>query len=267
MIRRALYGLGVAVGLVLFGLGMLETRDAHAQGMAGGGLKSGGGCVGDCTMESLTVTDTTGGIALAYPGTHLLTANSGSFGIGADASGWTLQNRMTSLTTVTGQFGCGNGGATCSFRGATNAATASSTVAVVTVMAENAIDANDLLFNVEQSDGTNRFTVDVEGDGVLTGGLAIGGGSAVAKFIADTTAAIDLGAAGAGAAVVATDAVTDATVGDLCQVAPSADDAAWDEGSLTCFVESAGSVKIVYHADASGGDPASMTFKILLTRF
>jgi hypothetical protein len=43
------------------------------------------------------------------------------------------------------------------------------------------------------------------------------------------------------------------------------DDAAWDEGGLTRFVESSGSVKIIYHADASGGDPgASNTYRISL---
>lgn len=69
---------------------------------------------------------------------------------------------------------------------------------------------------------------------------------------------LDLSAAGAGVqSVVTTTGVTGVALGDNCQVAPLQDDAAWDEGNLNCFVESAGTIKLQYHSDSTGGDPAA----------
>ena len=79
-------------------------------------------------------------------------------------------------TTITGavtsaaaapQWLCSATG-TCTIQSGISAATASTTVAAYTLAPSTALDANDLLLNVEDSVGTNLFTVDLEGDGALT---------------------------------------------------------------------------------------------------
>lgn len=83
------------------------------------------------------------------------------------------------------------------------------------------------------------------------------------RAILTCTPTIDIGAAGAAATVVATGSCPGLALGDVVlPPAPSADSAAWDEGPLTAFAESANTVKLVYHADATGGDPASMVYYI-----
>lgn len=57
----------------------------------------------------------------------------------------------------------------------TSAATATSTVASLTLGSGLIVDANDLVINVENNGGTNLFTVDAEGDVVTAEGLGIGG--------------------------------------------------------------------------------------------
>lgn len=97
--------------------------------------------------------------------------------------------------------------------------------------------------------------------------VAIGGGTAVTKVEKATTAAIDLGdLVAAGCSVATSNVIADAALGDTVSVSPLLDDAAWDTGSLTAFVESAGVIKITYCAPASGA-PASMTYNLALTKF
>ena len=108
----------------------------------------------------------------------------------------------------------------------------------------------------------------------LDKGLYVGGTSNPNSPVGDTLnklaairtckmASVNIGAAAAATTVVATGTCTGVAVGDsITAVSPSADDAAWDEGPLTAFVESANTIKLVYHADASGGDPASMDYYI-----
>ncbi len=100
-----------------------------------------------------------------------------------------------------------------------------------------------------------------------TTSLAIGSGTAITKVEKATTAAIDLGAlVAAGCSVATSNVIADAALGDTVKVSPLLDDAAWDTGSLTAFVESAGIIKITYCAPASG-DPGSMTYNLALTKF
>lgn len=74
---------------------------------------------------------------------------------------------------------------------------------------------------------------------------------------------VDIGAAAAATTVVATGTCSGIAVGDvIVGIGPAADDAAWDEGVLSGFAESANTVKLQYHADATGGDPASMVYYI-----
>lgn len=74
---------------------------------------------------------------------------------------------------------------------------------------------------------------------------------------------VNIGAAAAAATVVATGSCPGLALGDVVlPPAPAADDVAWDEGPLTAFAESANTVKLVYHADATGGDPANMIYYI-----
>lgn len=156
----------------------------------------------------------------------------------------------------------------------TTATVMTSSVAAITLSPTATPGANDLIVEVNNAAGSSLWSVDLEGDvaqaGIasFTGGIAAGGGETITVIRACTLTDLDIGAAGAGAAAVVTGSCTGATLGDACQIGPVQDDAAWDEGSLTCFVESAGVVKLVYHADASGGDPAATNdYKVVLTRF
>jgi hypothetical protein len=107
-----------------------------------------------------------------------------------------------------------------------------------------------------------------QGDSLLVGGATIGSsGTEIVKVHSEVSASINFDAASAGAAVVATDAVTGAALGNDCSVVPLLDDAAWDNGTLTCYVESANVVKLVFHADDTGADPAAMTYRITLLQF
>lgn len=93
------------------------------------------------------------------------------------------------------------------------------------------------------------------------------------SFYNATTAAIDLASAAAGTCVTGTTTAIAQTValGDTVIVNPSLDDAAWDIGSLTAFVETAGTpgtIKIVYCNNSAGAsDPASMTYKVTVLKF
>lgn len=99
------------------------------------------------------------------------------------------------------------------------------------------------------------------------------GGTTLLDALSATTAAIDLVSAGANTCVTDTStAIAQTTaLGDTVIVTPSADDAAWDIGSLTAFVETAGTpgtVKIVYCNNSAGAsDPASMTYRITVLQF
>lgn len=94
------------------------------------------------------------------------------------------------------------------------------------------------------------------------------GTSALLDVLSELTASIDLASAAANTCVTATDAVTNSALGNSVMVQPSADDAAWDIGSLTAFVETAGTVKIVYCNNSAGAsDPAAMTYRLTLLQF
>lgn len=98
-------------------------------------------------------------------------------------------------------------------------------------------------------------------------GKATGTGDLITAVIVEGVT-IDFAAPGANEQAVATATVTGAKLGDVCIVSPAADDAAFDNGSLFCFVESADTVKAGYMSDATTAqDPASGTFNITLIRF
>lgn len=180
-----------------------------------------------------------------------------------------------SVGTITGDLTLGGGDFTSSktnqsfnIVSQTADATTSSTVAAITLSSDVNVASGDLILEVNNSAADSLLSVDEQGKLTVLTGIAFGAGNTMTKFISNTTAQTDLASAGAGAAVSAVVAVTDATLGDLCTVAPVEDDAAWDNGTLTCFVESSGNVKIVFHADDTGADPtATNTYKIGLLRF
>jgi hypothetical protein len=92
-----------------------------------------------------------------------------------------------------------------------------------------------------------------------------GAGGTMSNFLTETTASLDIAAAGSTACSTAvTDTVTGAALGDTVLVAPSADDAAWDEGQLTAWVSAADTVSIIYCADDTGGNPADMTYEVMV---
>ena len=94
------------------------------------------------------------------------------------------------------------------------------------------------------------------------------GGTSITAVISAVTDAIDLGAAGVNACVSGTSYVlANVVLGNNVMVSPLLDDAAWDAGSLTAFVESTGVIKIIYCADGTGADPASMTYRVTVLQF
>ena len=94
------------------------------------------------------------------------------------------------------------------------------------------------------------------------------GTTTLLDVLSELTASIDLASATAGVCVVATDAVTNAALGDTVTVNPSLDDAGWDIGGLTAFVESAGVVKITYCNNSAGAsDVAAMTYRLTILQF
>lgn len=110
---------------------------------------TGGGVITNSTpASSVTIQDTNG----------LSVQGNGGTGWGSvEAGAFTAQGGAP-------QFSSALSTASMTFSGAISAATASSTVAAFTFTPTTALNANDLLLNVEKSDGTNMFTVDVEGD-------------------------------------------------------------------------------------------------------
>lgn len=159
-------------------------------------------------------------------------------------------------------------GATASTNTITSAsldATTSGTVAAITLAAGVNITATDLVLNVEDSSGTNLLTVAENGNTVAAGTLTFGAsGTAMAAHLHATATDLDIGTAGAGSAVTADVVFTGAALGDICNIAPLQDDAAWDEGTLTCFVEGTDDVKVIFHADGTGADPAATNDYIVM---
>lgn len=86
----------------------------------------------------------------------------------ATASG-TIQAQF--FTQTNQDFAC-TSTSTFNFTGNISAANASTTVSAFRYLPLNALDANDLIFNVATSTGTRNFTVDVEGDGFFRGSLS-----------------------------------------------------------------------------------------------
>lgn len=69
---------------------------------------------------------------------------------------------------------------------------------------------------------------------------------------------LDIPSAAANVQSNVTATCTGMAVGDvIVGIAPQQDDAAFDDGTLNAFVESANTVKIQYAADTTGGDPAA----------
>lgn len=160
------------------------------------------------------------------------------------------------------------------FRSATADAVTSASVPGVALKCAD-ITATDACGCIEDSTGACVLKVLENGNGSVTGSFAAPGGVAIGssgtnivKVASAVTAAIDIGSASANAAVTADATVSGAALGNHCLIAPVEDDAAWDEGTLTCFVEGSNDVKIVYQADDSGGNPgASNTYRITLIQF
>lgn len=91
------------------------------------------------------------------------------------------------------------------------------------------------------------------------GGIAVGsGGTTVEALKCTQVDNQDIGAAAANAVAVKAVTVTGVALTDaLISCTPVQDDAAYDDGSLTCFIEATDTVKLVYNADDTGGNPAA----------
>ena len=160
---------------------------------------------------------------------------------------------------------------------AADAAT-SGTVAATTIKSNTNLTDGDLSFAVQNYNSDVLMSVTEQGAIVgltsiaatttLSSGttLTVGAGTAISKVTSELVVA-DIPTAGAAATVVVTASVAGAVLGDSVVCTPQLDDAAFDEGTWSCFVESAGVVKIVYHPDATGGDPASMNWRFTLIKF
>lgn len=82
------------------------------------------------------------------------------------------------------QFIC-SGTGTCTIQSGISAATASSSVSALSIAGANALDANDLIFDVfDQAAGNRRFSVDKEGDVAFVTATLAGEGTASAPAIA-----------------------------------------------------------------------------------
>jgi len=68
---------------------------------------------------------------------------------------------------------------------------------------------------------------------------------------------LDIPSAAASVQANITGTCTGVALGTHVNIAPLQDDAAWDDGTLGAFVESANTVKVTFTADTTGGDPAA----------
>jgi hypothetical protein len=89
---------------------------------------------------------------------------------------------------------------------------------------------------------------------------------AVVSNVAGEPKTIDIGSVAANTIVTGTVTITGAALGDIAFITPTADDAAFDNITLTAFVESANTVKWVAQGDGTGGDPASQVYNIMCLR-
>lgn len=94
------------------------------------------------------------------------------------------------------------------------------------------------------------------------GGISIGNGDTVTKYLSTVSSSINIADAGANLCTVGTITVTGAAVGNTCIISPGADDAAWDHSTLTCFVESDNTVKYKFCEDNAGANPGAMTYRV-----
>ena len=86
----------------------------------------------------------------------------------------------TGTVNVGGNFVRGLGDSTTfSITSASTAVTASSTVAAITLAPTATLDENDLVVEANSAAGTSLFTVDLEGDAIITGALDINGSTGV----------------------------------------------------------------------------------------
>lgn len=101
----------------------------------------------------------------------------------------------------------------------------------------------------------------------LKGGAYVGNTTTkIVKHISSLVT-VDLAAAAASTCSVTTATLTGAALGDQVVCTPTADDAALDEGTFSCFVESANTVKIAYCADATGGNVASQSWRLSVWQY
>jgi hypothetical protein len=284
---RRIFRIASILGIGLFfvaGIALAANID-NAKRYLKGGIDVWNDIAGkDTTSTMLISSDTSNATATSTVGTITLKATediaSGDLVVNVQSSVGTNLFGVNELgdVEIPGDFIFGGGDIRGSSTGVnywasmTNDATTSPTVAALSLRALINITNGDLVFNVENSAGDNLLTVNEQGavtaltTVTATTGLIVGsGGSTIAKYVTAVTGATDISSAAASSTSTATAAVSGAVLGDICSVSPMQDDAAWDEGGLTCFVESSGSVKIIHHADASGGDPgASNTYRISL---
>lgn len=103
------------------------------------------------------------GTDLLLTSASFLPASNSSRDLGATATGW-RDLYLARLLIMSGT-------AANTIQTNTTALSAGASAAALTVKTSAALDANDLIFDVQQNDGTTRFKVDWEGDVIAAGGL------------------------------------------------------------------------------------------------
>ncbi len=178
-----------------------------------------------------------------------------------------LCTAATDVAAAGNNFMC-TGTGTCQIDSAAADATTSATVGAFTLKPSVNIANADLVFDVQDSAGGHAFTVTEAGAAAALTGMNVGAGTTLLKITSEQVDNQDIGSAAAATTTVLAVNVAGATLGDsvICQSVQ--DDAAWDECSLSCFVESSGVVKLVIHADATGCDPAAGNdYRFTILRF
>jgi hypothetical protein len=185
-----------------------------------------------------------------------------------------LCTALTDVKAAGNNFMCSGTGATCQIDSAAIDNTTSATVGAFTMKASVDIGNSDLLLDVQNSAADHVLQVTEAGaltaltSITATTTATIGGGTAIVKVTSEQVDNQDIASAAANVCNTLAVNVAGATLGDsvICQAVQ--DDAAFDTGSLTCFVESAGVVKLVYCGGSAGGDPAATNdYRFTILRF
>lgn len=290
---RAANAVMAILGLAAVSLGafaMLETREAHAAGLGGPGLRSGGTPVTGATISPSTITLSGSAPQVTCSGTGVCEIDSAA----ADATTSTtvpafrlkattnigdtdllfaIVNSADSrvffvdeggATTFIGTLTEGSGGPGRIVSLASDASTSTAVPAFAIRESINVTDG-DLIFAVQDSTPTNVFTVNEQGLTSMSGGMAVGGGTTVLKVLT-ATAVIDFATATTTCTESGNITVTGAATNDSCFMGPPTTGGSTN-ASYTCYVSAADTVKARHCAAGTADDPASATYRVTVFKY